>query len=160
MGVAEIRREVADANRARGLEWDQHLRCIYTSKHWYQQVITVAPGRPSLNFRDCYVQHMFVPDGCFSISVWRVNTRRLSVRNRTSHSLAILSQMHRIEGFDPLRFWELTYQITPKGTLHDVRFQYKLGWMVSASVFVDGLIGYQYERRGNLIPAVARRRLA
>ena len=150
--VAERCRALADADRAWGFAWDRHLRCTYISKSWYQRVQAVASRHTGLDLRSCHRQDMFVIGGAFSLSVWWVNARRLSVRNRTRHSLGILSQLHRVEGFDPLRFWELSYEITSNGVLRDVRFQYRWGWRILDAIFLDGLAEGRYGTFGEADP--------
>ena len=137
---AGLCREHIRSDSSARLRWDPHLICTYISKMWYQRVGDLISRRPSVMVKNCHGQHMVIIDGLFSVSVWCVDYRRLSMRNRTGHAKAILAQDHRVEGCEPLRFWELAYRLNPSRVgLFDVRFQYRLNGNVKDPVFVDGL---------------------
>ena len=138
--------------RSRGRRWSRRLRCSYNAGHWYQEVHRRVGGRTGVELLDCHGQQMFVLDGSFGVSVKWVNHLRLSVRNRTWHSYEILYQSHRVEGLGPLRFWELAYRFSPRWSLSDVRFQYRVGRTIRDFFPVAGLLGDRYDVLGDPAP--------
>ena len=110
----------------------------FISEHWYGCVVRMVRVDSGLRFIDCHGQPFLVMDNKFAVEVKLLpRNSRLSRRNRTKHSSDLLQQRLPVEGVGPLDFWELGYRLTPKGSLYDVRFQFRFDSRILDTVWVS-----------------------
>lgn len=121
-----------------GIRWSRTLKGRFISEHWYGRVVRMVRGDSGLRSINCHGQSFLVMDNEYAVKVKLLpRNSRLSRRNRTDHSDALLQQRLPVDGVGPLDFWELGYRLTPAGSLYDVRFQFRFDSRILDTVWVS-----------------------
>ena len=121
-----------------GIRWSRTLKGRFISEHWYGRVVRMVRGDSGLRSINCHGQSFLVMDNEYAVKVKLLpRNSRLSRRNRTDHSDALLQQRLPVDGVGPLDFWDLGYRLTPAGSLYDVRFQFRFDSRILDTVWVS-----------------------